>query len=103
MSNVEEREVEIKEFPIQDIPMSATVVVLGNPGSGKSSVIEDICFWNKHRTDKNKHNHYEQRKLTQKPLSPLELPESNQHSRTSIREDRRQKNLSPGRICGRQL
>lgn len=45
----EEREVHIREFPIHEIPLSCTWIIVGSPGSGKTSIIEDICYVNKHK------------------------------------------------------
>ena len=46
MSNIEEKEVIIKEFPIHEVPLFS---VIGAPGSGKSTFIEDLCYYNKHK------------------------------------------------------
>lgn len=44
-----ERRISIKEFPIHKIPLSSTWIVIGPPGSGKTTFIEDLCYVNKHR------------------------------------------------------
>src|SRR5579863_3687212 len=44
-----EREITIKEFRIEDIPLSCTFILVGPPGSGKSSMIENLCYYNKHK------------------------------------------------------
>jgi len=47
--STEEKEIEINEFAIQDIPISCSWIVIGPPGSGKTSFIEDLCYQNKHK------------------------------------------------------
>lgn len=42
-------DVVIREFPINEIPASCTWVIIGAPQSGKSTFIEDLCYWNKHK------------------------------------------------------
>ena len=44
-----EKVVEIKEFPIHKIPASCSIIIIGPPGSGKSKLIEDLCYVHKHR------------------------------------------------------
>lgn len=44
-----EREVVVKEFPIHKIPTSCTWIVIGPPGSGKTTFIEDLCYQNRHK------------------------------------------------------
>lgn len=41
--------IDISEFRIEDIPLSCTWIVVGPPGSGKTSFIENICYYHKHR------------------------------------------------------
>jgi hypothetical protein len=42
-------EIQIKEWDIQSTPTSFTAVVVGPPKSGKSTFLEDFCYYNKHR------------------------------------------------------
>lgn len=46
---MEEKHVEISEFPIHKVPPSCTWIVIGPPGSGKTSFIEWLCYVNKHK------------------------------------------------------
>src|SRR5437879_1245643 len=39
----------VNEFCIEEIPLSCTWIIVGAPGSGKSSLIENICYYLKHR------------------------------------------------------
>ena len=41
--------VNIKEFRLEDIPLSCTWVMVGPPASGKTTLIENICYYHKHR------------------------------------------------------
>jgi len=41
--------INIREFDIQDFPMSATVFIIGPPGSGKTTFIENVMYYNKHK------------------------------------------------------
>jgi len=43
------REVEIKEFEIEDIPLSCTWIIIGPPSTGKTTLIENLCYYHKHR------------------------------------------------------
>jgi len=40
---------DIYEFDLQDVPLSCTWVIIGPPGSGKTSLIENIAYYHKHR------------------------------------------------------
>jgi hypothetical protein len=42
-------EVDIHEFRLEEIPLSCTWMVLGIPGSGKSTLMENIIYYHKHR------------------------------------------------------
>lgn len=37
------------EFRLEDIPLSSTWIIVGQPGSGKSTMIENLCYYLKHR------------------------------------------------------
>lgn len=37
------------EFDIQDLPLSNTWIIVGPPGSGKTSFIENLAYYNKHK------------------------------------------------------
>jgi hypothetical protein len=39
----------IREFEIEKIPHSCTWIVIGPPGAGKTTFIENLCYYNKHR------------------------------------------------------
>lgn len=39
----------INEFKLEDIPLSCTWIIIGPPNSGKSTLIENICYYNKHK------------------------------------------------------
>lgn len=41
--------VEIHEFRIEDIPLSCTWIMIGAPGSGKTTLMENLCYYLKHR------------------------------------------------------
>lgn len=41
-------DLEIDEFRIEDIPLSCTWIIVGAPGSGKTTLIENICYYRKH-------------------------------------------------------
>ncbi len=45
----ERKHVNIREFDIQKMPLSCTWIIVGPPASGKSSLIEQICYYNKHK------------------------------------------------------
>lgn len=40
---------DLYEFDLQDIPLSCTWIIVGPPGSGKTSLIENIAYYHKHR------------------------------------------------------
>lgn len=42
-------DVTIREFSIQDFEASCTILILGPPGSGKSTLIENILYYNQHK------------------------------------------------------
>jgi hypothetical protein len=42
-------EVVLEEFRIEDLPLSCTWVIIGPPDSGKSTLIENLCYYHKHR------------------------------------------------------
>ena len=42
------KEVTINEFRFEDMPMSCTWIVIGPPGSGKTSLMENIAYYRKH-------------------------------------------------------
>jgi len=42
-------EIKVREFPIQKLPRSCTMVVIGPPGAGKSSWLEYLFWANKHK------------------------------------------------------
>jgi len=39
----------IDEFRLEDIPISCTWIIVGPPGSGKTTFIKNLSFYNKHR------------------------------------------------------
>lgn len=39
----------LPEFRLEDIPLSCTWIVVGPPGSGKTTFMEDVCYYLKHR------------------------------------------------------
>jgi energy-coupling factor transporter ATP-binding protein EcfA2 len=41
--------VEIREFILEDIPMSCTWLIVGPPASGKTTLVESFCYYLKHR------------------------------------------------------
>jgi len=43
------KEVTIREFEIDKMHASATMVIVGMPSTGKTSLIENICYYNKHK------------------------------------------------------
>lgn len=43
------QKIAIPEFRPEDIPLSCTWIVVGNPGSGKTSFMENVCYILKHR------------------------------------------------------
>lgn len=46
--DVEKKIIRVKEFCIEDMPMSCTMIIIGPPGSGKTSFMEDIAYSLKH-------------------------------------------------------
>ena len=42
-------EIVIDEFKLEDIPLSCTWIIVGPPGSGKTTFIENLCYYHKHR------------------------------------------------------
>lgn len=44
-----ESEIVIDEFRIEELPMSFTMVAIGGPGSGKTSLLETLLYYTKHR------------------------------------------------------
>ena len=44
-----ERIIEIKEFPIHQIQNSCTWIVVGPPGTGKTTFMMDLCYIHKHK------------------------------------------------------
>lgn len=49
MTSKEPEDVEIREFDLRSFPLSCTWIIIGPPGAGKSSLIDNICYYNKHR------------------------------------------------------
>jgi len=49
MPEKELRDLHINEFAIHELPHSCTMIVIGSPGSGKTTFIEDLCYANKHK------------------------------------------------------
>ena len=49
MSQTPESTLEIKEFRMEDIPPSCTWIIVGPPASGKTTMIENMCYYLKHR------------------------------------------------------
>ena len=47
--NMSNREVIIDEFQLEDIPLSCTWIIIGAPGSGKTSLIENLAYYHKHK------------------------------------------------------
>lgn len=47
--NKDRSKVTLHEFRPEDIPLSCTWIVVGNPGSGKSTFMENMCYYLKHR------------------------------------------------------
>jgi len=43
-----EEVIHINEFKLEDIPLSCTFIMVGPPGSGKSSFMKDILYYRKH-------------------------------------------------------
>ena len=43
------KEIVINEFRIEDIPLSCTIIAVGPPQTGKTSLIENFCYFHKHR------------------------------------------------------
>lgn len=46
---MEEKEFRIKQYPLHEMPLSCTWVVIGGPDSGKTTFIQNLCYYNKHR------------------------------------------------------
>jgi hypothetical protein len=46
MSDV--KTIEIKEFRFEDMPLSCTWLIISPPGSGKTSFVENVCYYTKH-------------------------------------------------------
>ncbi len=42
-------ELTINEFRLEDLPLSCTFIIVGAPGTGKTSFIENVCYYHKHR------------------------------------------------------
>jgi hypothetical protein len=42
-------ELNIREFEFESVPMSSTWIVIGCPGSGKTTFMENMCYYLKHR------------------------------------------------------
>jgi hypothetical protein len=43
------KEITIEEFKIEDIPLSCTWICIGSPSTGKTTFMENICYYLKHR------------------------------------------------------
>jgi hypothetical protein len=43
------KEITIKEFDLQSIPLSCTWIIVAPPASGKTSLIENLAYYNKHK------------------------------------------------------
>src|SRR6056297_2630552 len=43
------KNVYISEFKIDDLPLSCTWFIVGCPGSGKSTLIDNLVYYNKHK------------------------------------------------------
>ncbi len=44
-----EETIRIDEFRLEDIPLSCTWIIVGPPGSGKTTFIENMAYYHKHR------------------------------------------------------
>jgi len=43
------RELNIREFKIDDLPQSCSFIIIGRPGTGKSSFIKNVAYYNRHK------------------------------------------------------
>lgn len=48
MSKKKLQNVTINEFRLEDMPMSCTMILIGAPGSGKTTFIENLAYYKKH-------------------------------------------------------
>lgn len=47
--SIEKEVVNVQEFRIEDMPLSCTMIIIGPPGSGKTTFMENIAYELKHR------------------------------------------------------